>query len=195
MSDPLEKLFGNAARTKLLRLFLFNPRQSFTLPEVAARCRIKEREARRELGLLLQVPLIKKVRRSARAMGARYILNDAFKHTSVLQHLLLNAPERVEDLYERLRRAGAIKLLVLAGIFVGEWDDRLDILVVGDRVSERKLREGVRRLESEIGKEIRYALLTTDDFFYRLNMNDHLLRDIFDYPHRIVEDRLNIGLK
>jgi hypothetical protein len=195
MTDPLEKLFGNAARMKLMRLFLFNPRQSFTLPEVAARSRVKGREARRELTLLLKVQLIKKVRRSARAVGARYILNDTFKYRGALQHLLLNAPERGSHLYERLHRAGAIKLLVLAGVFVGEWDERLDILVVGERLNERKLREAIRHLESEIGKELRYALLTTNDFFYRLNMNDHLVRDVFDYPHRIIEDRLNIGLK
>ncbi|MDE1925512.1 MAG: hypothetical protein KGH79_05085 [Patescibacteria group bacterium] len=195
MSDPLEKLFGSSPRLKLLRLFLFNPRQSFTLPEVAQRSRIKEREARRELGLLLQIQVIKKVRRSARAMGARYILNDSFRYAGALKHLLLNAPERGNDLYERVRRAGTIKLFVLAGVFVDEWEERLDILVVGDRINERKLREGVRRFESEIGKELRYALLTTDDFFYRLNMNDHLVRDVFDYPHRIIEDKLNIGLK
>jgi hypothetical protein len=50
-------------------------------------------------------------------------------------------------------------------------------------------------LESEIGRELRYALLTTQEFFYRLNMNDHLLRDVLDYNHRIMFDRLDIGLK
>ena len=50
-------------------------------------------------------------------------------------------------------------------------------------------------LEAEIGKEVRYAWMSTSDFFYRLNMSDRLLRDMFDYPHAIVLDRLDIGLK
>jgi hypothetical protein len=53
----------------------------------------------------------------------------------------------------------------------------------------------MRRLESEIGRELRYTMLVSEDFLYRLNMNDKLVRDTFDYPHRIVFDRLNIGLK
>ena len=53
----------------------------------------------------------------------------------------------------------------------------------------------MRKLESEIGRDLRYALLGSEDFAYRLNMNDKLVRDIMDYPHRIVFDRLNIGLK
>jgi predicted transcriptional regulator len=195
MTDSLEKLFGTPARLKLLRLFLFNPRHSFTVPEVAQRARIKEREASREIKLLLQIKLIKRVRRSARAVGVRYTLSGDFKYVASLQGLLLNTSERSSEVYNRVRRTGTIKLVVLAGVFVGDWEDRLDIFLVGDRVSERKLREVIRRFESEIGKELRYALLTTEDFFYRLNMNDHLVRDVFDYPHRIVEDRLNVGLK
>ncbi len=61
-------------------------------------------------------------------------------------------------------------------------------------MNERILRNRVRVLEAELGKEIRYAAMSTQDFFYRLNMSDKLLRDILDYPHSIAFDRLNIGL-
>lgn len=195
MSDPLSKLFGSTARVKLLRLFLFNPKASFTVPDMALRARITERAVRREIKLFGGIKLIERVRRPARARGMRYQLNDKFAYLGALQELLLNAPARGNDLYERIRRTGVLKLIVLSGIFIGEWEGRLDILIVGDRMEERKLRERVKRLESEIGKELRYALLSSDDFFYRLNMNDHLIRDVFDNPHRIVLDRLNIGLK
>ena len=195
MADPLLKLFSSTARVKLLRLFLFNPRQSFTVPESATHARLKERETRKEITLFTQIGLVKRVRRPARAKGVRYMLSDDFEYVTALQNLLLNAPERGEDIFERIRRTGTIKLLILSGIFLGEWEGRLDIFIVGDRVKENKLREHIRRLEAEIGKELRYALLSSDDFFYRLNMNDHLVRDVMDYPHKIIVDRLNIGLK
>lgn len=195
MADPLDKLFGTQARVKLLRLFLFNPRHSFTVPECAQRARLKEREVRREAGLFAAIGLIKKVRRPARARGTRLALNEQFKYRATLGALLLNPAERGNNLYESLRRVGAIKLLVLSGVFTGEWDGRLDILIVGDRVKGRLLRDRIRRFESEIGKELRFALLTSEEFLYRLNMNDHLLRDVLDYPHRVVVDRLNIGSK
>jgi hypothetical protein len=195
MSDSLQKLFGIPARVKLLRLFLFNPKQSFTLEDIAERARIQGKEARRELELFSKIKIIKRARKIARSPAPRFVLNGEFEYVQALQALLLNAPAQGDTILERIRHVGNLKLLILSGIFVGEWEGSLDLLVVGDRINERKLRERVHRLESEIGKELRYAQLTTQDFFYRLNMNDHLLRDVLDYPHRIVLDRLNIGLK
>lgn len=195
MTDGLQKLFASASRVKLLRLFLFNPRQSFSVAEASEHSRVAGTEVARELKLFLQVGLLKRARRPARAKPLRYGINEEFAYLRALQNLLLNAPERSKDIYERIRRTGVLKLLILSGIFVGEWEGRLDLFIVGDRVNERALRGHIRRLESELGKELRYALLTSDDFFYRININDHLLRDVLDYPHRIVLDKLNIGLK
>jgi len=127
--------------------------------------------------------------------GLRYTLNADFEYLTVLQNLLLNAPARAKDIYGRIRTAGTVKLIIVAGVFMGEWEGRLDVFVVGDRIKERVLRTRMRKLESEIGRDLRYALLGSEDFAYRLNMNDKLVRDIMDYPHRIVFDRLNIGLK
>lgn len=192
-SDPLSKLFGSAARVKLLRLFLFNPRLSFTVPDAALRARVPERTARREINTFASAGLVKRAR--LRSPGARYGLNPDFEYLSAMQSLLINAPERGADIAERLRSGGPLKLIILSGIFVGEWEGRLDILLVGDRIKEQKLRSAVRRLEAELGKEVRYSLLTQEQFFYRIGLNDHLVRDILDYPHKIVLDRLNIGLK
>lgn len=195
MTDVLQKLFGSPARIKLLRLFLFNPRQSFSLTDVVERSRVKSRDARRELDLYAKLRVIKRARKTAHAPGPRFMLSDTFEYTHALQALLLNVPVQGDTILKRIRPVGNLKLLVLSGVFAGEWEGRLDLLVVGDRINERKLRERVRRFESEIGKELRYASLTTQDFFYRLNMNDHLLRDVLDYPHQIVLDKLDIGLK
>jgi hypothetical protein len=108
---------------------------------------------------------------------------------------LINAPELGAELYSRIRHTGTLKLIVVCGVFVGEWDAPLDALIVGDRVNERKLRDKIRKLEAEVGREIRYALLSSENFLYRININDHLIKDVFDYPHRIVHDKLQIGLK
>ena len=191
MTDPLLRLFGSPARVKLLRLFLFNPREQFSTADAAQRARVRLPSARSEVALFAALGLVRRSRRSA----PRYGLNTGFPYIAALQGLLLNAPARGEDLYEALRACGAIKLIAIAGVFMGEWDGRLDVLVVGDRLNEKKLRAAVRRLESEIGKELRYATLPTGDFLYRLDMHDKLVRDILDYPHKIVFDRLDIGLK
>ena len=193
MTDPLTKLFGSAARVKLLRLFLFNPRATYTAPDAANRARVPERTARAELALFKSAGVIKRAR--GRSAGARWGLAADFTHRAALQGLLLNVPERAADIVARLRGAGAVRLIVLAGMFVDEWEGRLDLLLVGDRINERKLRTRMRTIESELGKELRYTLLSTPDFLYRYNMNDKLVRDVFDYAHAVAYDRLNIGLK
>ncbi len=193
MIDPLAKLFGSAARVKLLRLFFFNPRAVYTIPDAANRARVPERTARREIKLFAGIGLLKRAR--GRSAGARFGLNADFEYRAAMQNLLLNVPEHADNIIARLRGVGVIRLVVLAGLFVDEWEGQLDLLLVGDRVHERKLRTRIRTLESELGKELRYALLSTPDFLYRYNINDKLVRDVLDYPHTIAYDRLNIGLK
>ena len=41
--------------------------------------------------------------------GVRYYLNEEFTYTPALQSLLLNAPARAKDIYERARGAAALK--------------------------------------------------------------------------------------
>ncbi len=191
MADILTKLFGTQARVKLLRLFLFNPHQAFTAQEAAARARVPLHDAQAELTLFTKIDLVNR----GRGRLARYTLNDDFTYLLPLQNLLLNAPARTGELYERVRGTGILKLIVVGGVFVGEWDGGVDLLIVGDRIHDEKLRKNIRLLESEIGKEIRYTLLSSNEFFYRLNMSDHLVRDVLDYPHRIIFDKLDIGLE
>jgi hypothetical protein len=194
MSDPLQKLFGSEARVKLLRLFLFNPKLHYTIPDTAQRARVPERTARKEIAMFFAIGLIRR-NPTRKGSGLRFSLNTEFGYVSVLQNLLLNAPERAKDIFDRIRSSGVIKLVVVAGVFVNDWEGRIDLLIVGDRVKDKSLRLRMRKFESEIGRDLRYAMLATDDFLYRLNMNDKLVRDVFDYPHRILVDRLNIGLK
>lgn len=191
MTDPLIKLFGSHTRLKLLRLFLFNPSQAFTAAEAAVRARAESSVVRREMINLKQAGLLKK----ARTKVTRYELNERFPYLGALKGLILNTERRGDSIPERLRSAGALKLIILTGVFMGDVEGEFDLLVVGDRVRESTLRDKIKSLEAELGRELRYALLTTPDFLYRLNMSDKLLRDILDYPHRIVFDRLDIGLK
>ncbi len=68
----------------------------------------------------------------------------------------------------------------------------MDILAVGDRLDEKKLGNAVRALEAELGRELRYAAFSTEEFKYRRGVYDRLIRDVFDYPNRIPLDRMGI---
>ena len=191
MTDSLQKLFGSAARVKLLRLFLFNPLQHFTIPEAAKRAQVEEKVARVEITDLRRIGLLKRDRRGTHT---RFLVDDRFSYLLSLQNLLLNVESRAEEVKKRFRKTGSIKLIIIAGMFVGEWEGDIDILIVGDRMKSRAFRTHLKKMEAEIGREIRYTLLSSTEFLYRLNMSDKLLRDVFDYPHRIILDTFDMGL-
>lgn len=192
MTDTLSKLFGSAARLKLLRLFLFNPKDAYTVKDAAQRAQEKPAEVRREITLLQQAGVLRKSRRQG---AQRFQLKPDYTYTAPLQQLLLNINERKGDIYEFVRRAGTIKLLVIAGVLVGEWEEaQIDLFVVGDRIKDRALRTQIKKLESELGRELRFAYLPTEQFLYRHGMNDRLVKDVFDYPHTVIVDKLQIGL-
>ena len=87
---------------------------------------------------------------------------------------------------------GQIKLLIIAGIFLDEPDSRADILIVGDKLKRTLIENLLRRLEAELGKELTYGILETAEFEYRYGIYDKFIRDVIDYPHQIVVNKLNI---
>lgn len=190
-TDTLARLFGSVTRVRLLRLFLFNPRSSITAADAAARTRSKAAEVRREINELLKA----KVLRRSGGVKVRFSLDPRYPYLSALQNLLLTMPLQENTLHERFARAGTVRLIVLAGALAGDSEGRLDLLIVGDRLKERALQAIVRALEADMGKELRYASMNTQDFRYRLNVSDRLVRDVFDYPHRVAFNKLDITLK
>ena len=85
-----------------------------------------------------------------------------------------------------------IKLFIVAGVFTQNWDSRVDLLLVGDDLNLAKIESVIKTIESEIGKEISYSAFETQDFEYRFGIHDRLVRDILDYPHVTLLDRLGI---
>ena len=77
-------------------------------------------------------------------------------------------------------------------MFIQDADSRIDLLIVGDNLKERALAGAVKDVEAELGKEIRLAVFSRKDFEYRHSMYDKLVRDILDYPHRTLLDRIGV---
>lgn len=188
--ELLGKIFGSGARLKTLRLFVFNQHASFTLSEVAERTKLARDAARREVAELVSAGLLRK---KGTAAAARHQINPRFEHLAALDTFIRETTSvHKESILRSLRRAGTLQLVVLSGLFTGIVEPQIDLLVVGDRLEERALAGAVRALEAELGREIRYASFATADFRYRRGVYDRLLRDVFDYPHRILIDKIGL---
>ncbi|MEQ1561574.1 MAG: hypothetical protein ABL899_02535 [Nitrospira sp.] len=190
--ETLGKLFGSEDKVKIMRLFLFNPEYVFSVNDVATRAKTSTASVRREIGTFEKIGLVK--RRALNKKGSNghgFALDTNFSYLTQLQNFLINIePLNSKEIIKKITRIGSVKLIVVAGLFIQEPESRVDLLVVGDNVKKSTLENTIKTLEAEIGKELRYAYFTTEDFKYRISMFDKLTRDILDFPHKKVLNRL-----
>ena len=201
--DLLGRLFGSVERVKLLRLFILNQTTIFSPEEIGRRARVATRILRQELELLKKIGFIevklvtltpvkaKKGKKTKVSKVKGWQLCQSFPFLHPLSNLLKSdLVTRRRQIAERLARAGQIKLLVIAGIFINEGESRADLLIVGDHLKKKVVERGVEALEAEIGRELSYAVMDTPEFTYRYHACDKFVRDILDYPHERVVDKL-----
>jgi len=204
--DTLGALFGSTARVKILRLFLSNSLEVFSVAEITQKSKVKPAEARREISFLKKISFIGEkacVKEIIAKRGAKetmvkkrivgFQLKQDFSLLAPLKNLIFaEMPLSRNEIIKRFRSVGKIKLLILAGVFIDEPDSRVDVLVVGDGVKKRALESALRSLESEIGKELSYSALETSDFLYRVSVYDKFVHDVLDFKHDRVVDKLKI---
>lgn len=203
--DILAKLFGSSARVRLMRLFLMNTEEVFDKTEMGKRSKISGDTLRREIKLLEDVGLIKsrvvvkmRPKRSGKdgALEKKkvtgYGLDVSFPYLTPLKSLVTEIALGKEDVAGRFRNCGQMKLIIVAGIFIDESDSRVDILIVGDKLKKPAIEGVLRRLEAELGKELTYGIMETPDFEYRFGIYDKFIRDVIDYPHLVVLNKLNL---
>lgn len=213
MEQFLEKLFESVAKVRLLRLFMQNPEQSFTAREIATRTRSKMIPMKRELLKLVKLHLLlednRRVcratenpslgsasarRRTSAGKSVRsYSVNRDFTFLEELRALVIQSsaiPHK--KLLSGIRGLGKIHLAVLCGVFVNSEHARTDLLIVGERIKRKFLQHFLSELESELGKSIKYTLMDLKEFRYRLDMYDRFLRDILEYPHEKLINRLHL---
>jgi len=201
--ETLGKLFGGEAKTKIIRLFLFNPEAHYTALDVSSRTGVAPIRARKALIELIKSGLIrtklapkenKGKKAGAKAKKAResaYHLDQKFPHIAILSDLMVEASVRADShLAAKIMVAGKVKLILAAGIFVHQNDARLDLLIVSEDINENKLARAIKSIETDMGRDLAYSSLTSSDFQYRLGLHDRLVRDIIDFPHIVLVDRI-----
>ena len=202
----MEKIFGSVAKVKIIKLFLFNPNSAFDTTQTAERAKVSRPVARREIvnlekaGFIKPRSYTKEVRkqknRTIKVFHKRvngWVLDPKFPYIEAIKSFLGSVnPFKHKDITSRISRAGKVNLLIISGIFIKDADSRVDLLVVGDGLKQGKLDNIIKTIESEIGREIRYAVFETSEFNYRYSIFDKFLRDILEYPHEKIINKLNL---
>jgi len=186
----LEQLFESLAKVKLMKFFFRNSIDVFTLREVLKMLRVNPRNVRQELNKLEKLGLVDSRKRQGRIV---YSLNSNFDFLKELKDLILKSTiSSKSELINNVRKIGNIKLLVLGGIFRSNESDEADILIVGDKINQRKFSTFLKDLEAEVGKELNCALMSAKEFNYRYDMYDRFVRDLINENKDILINKLNL---
>jgi hypothetical protein len=203
--EQLAKLLGGQDRVKLMRLFLHNQELTLTPKEIIEKTKSKSDVIRKEINTLLAIGFLEKKKTksySTVGLGKKakqvvkesfsFKLNETFAHNQALRDLLFDF-ESVDkkDLASRFKAVGRIKLFLVSGIFVGDKDSRVDVLIVGEALKREKGDKVFENLAAEFGRDVAYAIMDLEEFEYRFKMYDKFIRDILDMPHEKVIDKIN----
>lgn len=192
MSEILENLFGSRERARLLRFFLQNPEKEFNLKEISKRTMLNGKGAKKEVLSLAKIKFI--LPRSRKGKNF-YILNQNFNFYPELKNLIAksNIYPQCKSL-AKVKEVGNIKYAAISGVFINYHKSKADLVLVGEDIIRSRLRSLMNNLEAEIGKEINFVLMNSEEMKYRLNMLDKFLLEFFEGPHEELINKIS-GLK
>jgi hypothetical protein len=200
----IEQLFGSKTRVKLLGLFYQNPNRSFYVREITRKIDEQINSVRRELANLLSIGIISSDTSNNKLY---YEVNQKFEHYDALAEMFggkqkvkktskkkesvdatdagvaveeqpSSTAEHFEDEHlHNIVRAGNVRAIVYTGQFTRDDAVGVDIVVIGD-MNIPNLEHAIAQLEAAEKKELRYAVLTPDEYLYRKQINDRFLANV-----------------
>jgi predicted transcriptional regulator len=177
--NMLKKIFGSGARVKLLQQFLKNPEQEFFIRELTRILDEQINSLRRELTNLENIGLLKSKEKNRKKY---YIVNPHFPLLSELTSIVRKTDEANLQFLKKIMKLGDVDILILTGKFINKEKD-VDLFIVGNlaKVDLQKF------LDSEFpGQNLKYGLMTREDFLYRITLKDKFVSNIFKEKDNLI---------
>ncbi len=195
----IDSLFGSKTRVKLLHLFLNNPEKSFYGREITRMIDEQINSVRRELANMVSVGI---VQQDAIDNKLYYSVNDDYPYIKPLAAIF--SDKNTEggagaaggvSWKDSLGRMRGLKLAIISGKLVVGSSSAVDLLLVGDDMSAVTIKNLVKKIEKDRKIEINYAVISYDDFYYRMSVKDRFIMDIVRNKHSVLVDAENIMRK
>jgi len=181
-----EQFFQSETKTRVVKFFLQNSTKFYEAGEVANRLMLPRGKVLTQLKQLKKEGFVKS--RSARSFSISY----GFPYMNELKALAVKFPSvSDQQILHEAKRLKKLAYLLIGGELIHAQKGRVEVLiVVGDRIQERSVESFMRTLEAYAARELRYTVLTSKDFLYRIKMFDRFVLDALEYPHRILVNKL-----
>jgi len=172
----IDKLFSSKARVEILKLFLFNPDNSFYQRQISNLTHQPIRGVQREVEKLNRIGLIEK---STEGNRVYYKINKICPIMEDLKTIFFKSVGIAEALKADLKAKG-IRFAFIYGSYAKGQESLLsdiDLMVIGD-ISARELSSILSKPKRELMREINYTVLQSDEFIARVTKKDHFLDSV-----------------
>lgn len=188
----IEQLFGSKTRVKLLQLFMSNPNRAFYVREITRKVDEQINSVRRELANLLSIGIIKSEESDNRLY---YEVNQKYAHYDALRAIFTNkkalksSEVKLPDsgVAGKIADLGSVEVAILTGGFTRDPTAGIDLFIVGD-INRTKLSHLIEELEQEENREIDYAVMSPDEFDYRMDVKDRFINNVIGAKKTVVID-------
>ncbi|MBD3244677.1 MAG: hypothetical protein GF335_01655 [Candidatus Moranbacteria bacterium] len=188
MPESLEYLFGSKKKLRLIKTFILNADIPFTSKEISQRIKFPCKSVSSELLKMEKTGFIKSKKRKNRKF---YFLNKNYIFYADLKNIVAkcNITPQSKTL-NSIKKCGDIVCAVLTGIFVDDKKSMVDLFIAGERLSKNRISKLIGDIEADIGREIRYSVMGSEELIYRSEMLDKFVTDILDEDNIILVNRI-----
>jgi hypothetical protein len=181
MTEIFSQLFDSRVKARLVKFFMLNDKQEFSFSEVVQKNKMSAVQINRELARFEKMKMID----AKTKKGKRYFhTNRDFIFYPELKSLVVKSNTMPEcQSLSRVKNLGKVKLALTSGVFLNYPKGRADLLVVGDEISKAKLKHLLESMEAEVGKEINYSIMNSEEFKYRTDMLDKFIMEFLEGPY------------
>jgi hypothetical protein len=187
MFQEIARLFTTPLRIKVVKFFALQPEVRATAVQVASSLASSKDSVLAELRALNRLGLLGT---RAERTGRTFSWNGNYRAASAIQNFVIEATTPSDDVIAKIFRPLAPSLVVTAGALTNEERGTVDVLVVSRRPKDPRIAKAVKTLEATTAVPVRFAVMSVTEYLARREGYDRLLRDIFDFKHRVIIGRV-----
>lgn len=192
----IEQLFGSKTRSKLLQLFLKAPDERYYVRELTRKIDAQLNSVRRELNNLVELGIVHVMDSTEEDEAGKkdrkkyYAANKDFVLFEELRALFTKASVMIQqDLVRTLIDEQPIQVMILTGVFTGDTEGETDMLIVGSP-DQKVLQDRISGFETDLGVELNYTVMPTDEYLYRKDISDRFLLSILEGDNVVIQNKL-----
>jgi predicted transcriptional regulator len=186
MFQEITKLFATSLRIKVIKCFALQSEGWFAGQGVASAVGSTKARVQSELRSLETIGIIE----SKKEKGTKvYRWNATYVGALYVQDFVISVTTPNDQTLASYFRPLTAHLVVAAGTLANETRGVVDVLIVTKRIHDPRIAKVIKKVELITAVPVRYLVLEVSEYLARREGFDRVLRDIFDFKHRVILGR------